>query len=354
MSVSVFEHPFLRGLLGDADIAAFFSAEADLAAMARFEAELALAQAEAGFIPAEAARAVAETVRTLALSPADLAAAVARDGVVVPEFVRRLRAAVGEPYAAFVHKGATSQDVIDTSLLLRLKGAAQILLARLDALIAAFDALAARDGERTLSGPTRMQRARPITLSHKVAAWRDPLVRHRARFGAIAADLFRVQLGGAVGNRAELGPNAQQIADGLAVRLHLAPAKRATHAERDALAAFGHWCTLIAGTLGKFGADIALMAQNEIGEVAIEGGGGSSAMPEKNNPVAAEVLVSLARFAATLQAGLDQALVHENERSGAAWTLEWMVLPQMVAVAGAASRLALGLVEALRFPPPAA
>ncbi|WP_333473655.1 lyase family protein [Xanthobacter dioxanivorans] len=271
MSASVFEHPFLGTLLGDDEVAAHFTAASDLAAMLRFEAALAEAEAEAGVIPQAAAADIADAARTLLLAPADLAAAVARDGVVVPDFVRRLRTAVGEPHAAFVHRGSTSQDVIDTSLFTRLKAASEILLARLDALVVGFDQLAAASGDLVLAGHTRMQRARPITLAHKIAGWQDPLVRHQARFPAVAADLFRVQLGGAVGNRAELGEAADAVAAGVAVRLGLATAARATHAERDAIAAYGHWCTLIAGTLGKFGADIALMAQNEVGEVTIAG-----------------------------------------------------------------------------------
>ncbi|MFG1279842.1 3-carboxy-cis,cis-muconate cycloisomerase [Xanthobacter autotrophicus] len=350
MSVSVFAHPFLGALLGDKEVAACFSAEADIAAMLRFEAALAQAEAEAGVIPAAAAEAIVAAISRMRIAPSDLAGAVARDGVVVPELVRLLRAAVGEPHAGLAHKGSTSQDVIDTSLFLRLKAAADILDARLGALMAAFDRLEAEAGTHMLCGHTRMQRARPVSLAHKIAGWRDPLARHRARLPEVATNLFRVQLGGAVGNRAELGAAAQAVADGLADRLGLLRAPRATHAERDGVVAFGHWCTLVCGTLGKFGADICLMAQNEVGEVTIAGGGGSSAMPEKNNPVAAEILVTLARFAAAQQGGLDQALVHENERSGAAWTLEWMILPQLVVAAGAATRTALALVTALRFP----
>lgn len=349
MSVLVFEHPFLRALLGDDALAAHFSAAADLAGMLRFEAALAEAEGAAGVIPPAAATRIAEVARGFSPDLEKLAVAVARDGVAVPELVRQLRAAAGEPHAVFVHKGATSQDVIDTSLFLRLQAATAILMGRLDALVAGFDQVEASAGETALCGHTRMQRARPVTLAHKIAAWRDPLVRQRARMAPLGPELFRAQLGGAVGNRAELGGAADEVAEGLASRLGLHSSPRATHAERDGIAAYGHWCALVAGTLGKFGADIALMAQNEVGEVTIAGGGGSSAMPEKNNPVGAEILVTLARFAATLQGGLDQALVHENERSGAAWTLEWMILPQLVMTAGAATRTALLLLAALRF-----
>lgn len=349
MSIAVFEHPFLAGLLGDAEVGAVFSATADLAAMVRFEVGLAAAEAEAGLIPAEAATAIAAALADLRLDPADFRDAVARDGVIVPELVRRLRAAVGPIHGASVHKGATSQDVIDSSLMLRLKTVAAILEHRLETLIVALDALASSQGSRGLSGHTRMQRARPITLAHKITGWRAPLERHLARAGEMRLRVFRVQLGGAVGDRAELGAAAAAVADGLADRLGLAPAPRAFHVERDGIAEFGHWCAQVAGTLGKLGADVTLMAQNEIGEVRVVGGGGSSAMPEKCNPVGAEMLVTLARFTATLQSGLDHALVHENERSGAAWTLEWMILPQMVVATGAATRTALDLIAALEF-----
>lgn len=350
MSVSVFEHPFLRSLLGDDAVAAAFTAEADLAAMLRFETALAAAEAEAGLIPEAAAVAIAVAAERLVITPAELAAAVARDGVVIPEMVRRLRAAVDEPHRAFVHKGSTSQDVIDTSLFIRLKAVTEILAARIDALMTGFDRLIAAHGAVMLTGHTRMQRARPITLAHKVAAWREPLARQQARLPALTEGLFRVQLGGAVGNRAELGEGAQRVADAVATRLGLHTAPRATHSDRDGIVVFGHWFTVVSGILGKFGADVALMAQNEIGAVNIAGGGGSSAMPEKNNPVGAEILVTLARFTAALQSGLDQALVHENERSGAAWTLEWMILPQLAVAAGASTRTALALLDALRFP----
>ena len=103
------------------------------------------------------------------------------------------------------------------------------------------------------------------------------------------------------------------------------------------------------GSLGKFGQDVALLAQSEVGEIRLASGGGSSAMPHKVNPVGAEVLVTLARFNATLLSGMHQALVHENERSGAAWTLEWMLLPQMMAATGAALATAQRLLPDIAF-----
>ena len=123
------------------------------------------------------------------------------------------------------------------------------------------------------------------------------------------------------------------------------------HSARDRLAEFAAWMSLAAGSLGKLGQDVALMAQNEVAAVELPHGGGSSAMAHKSNPVGAEVLVALARLTAGLLGTFHQALVHENERSGAAWTLEWLVLPQMTEAAGAALRIACGLVETMRLRP---
>ena len=134
----------------------------------------------------------------------------------------------------------------------------------------------------------------------------------------------------------------------MAERLDLRPAP-AWHSQRDRIGEFGAFLSLVSGTLGKIGQDIALMAQNEVGAVRLPSGGGSSAMAHKSNPVGAEVLVALARFNAGLLGTLHQALVHENERSGAAWTLEWMVLPQMTVATAAGLQKAQSLVAGMSF-----
>jgi 3-carboxy-cis,cis-muconate cycloisomerase len=188
----------------------------------------------------------------------------------------------------------------------------------------------------------------PIVAADKLRGWREPLVRHIRRVDELRPRLLVVQLGGAVGNREGLEGKADMIVAELARLLGLG-AGPCWHVERDALAEFASWLSLVTGTLGKIGADIALMAQNEIGEVKLAEGGGSSAMPHKSNPVGAEALVALARFNATMLGAQHQSLVHGNERSGAAWTLEWLVLPQMVVAAGAALNLAARLCDRLQF-----
>ena len=195
---------------------------------------------------------------------------------------------------------------------------------------------------------TRMQQALPFTAADKIGTWVQPLERHRAALDSLAPRLLVVQLGGPVGTRGELKGQGDAVADAMSERLGLGVAP-SWHSQRDRIGEFGSFLSLLTGTLGKIGQDIALMAQNEVGEVKLATGGGSSAMPHKSNPVPAEVLVTLARFNAGLLGTLHQALVHENERSGAAWTLEWMVLPQMVVSSAAALGKAQALAASLNF-----
>jgi 3-carboxy-cis,cis-muconate cycloisomerase len=320
--------------MGDAEIVPLFSAAADIAAMLRFETALAHAQAEHGVIPGDAAASIASALSDFTPDMDALANGVASDGVVIPEFVRQLRRTVGGAASENVHFGATSQDVIDTSLMLRLKAATSVLAGRLASVIAGFNALQARDGENALMGHTRMQAAIPITVADRVQSWRAPLDRSAQRLGHFSAEGFAVQFGGAAGTLEKLGDKGADVRAALARRLDLADRSQ-WHSQRGGLAEFAGILSLISGSLGKFGQDVALLAEVG-GEIRLSGGGGSSAMPHKQNPVAAELLVSLARFNAVQLSAMHQSLVHEQERSGAAWTLEWLVLPQMVTATGVA------------------
>lgn len=341
MTISPFDHPVLSGLLGDDEIAFFFSAQSEIAAMLAFEVALAKAEAAAETIPATAANRIESAAVAFAPDIEKLRRAVAQDGVVVPEFVRQLRENVGEPDARYVHFGATSQDVIDTSLMLRLKPALAVLACRLDSLVNSMKGLGQRAGDNPLTAMTRMQPAIVISVGDRIVAWRAPIERGRARLATFRQTGLPVQFGGAAGTLDQLGGGASSIRTALAAELGLADAPQ-WHNQRDRLAELASILSLITGSLGKFGQDVALMAQAG-GEIELTGGGRSSAMPHKQNPVTAEILVTLARFNATLLAGMHNALVHEQERSGAAWTLEWMLLPQMICATATALRLGIAL-----------
>ncbi len=346
-------HPLLQSLVGDETVGAFFSNEAELSALLETEAALARAQAEAGMIGKEAAQTIAEICRSFQPDWSKLADGLAQDGVIVPALVKQLRAAVGEPHGKAVHLGATSQDIIDTALVLRLKSIVEILDRRVDNLISALRDLRVRDGAVQLMAHTRMQQALPFTAADKIDTWLRPLERHAESLENLAPRLLVVQLGGPVGTRAEMKGHGDAVAEAMAGILGLGYGPP-WHSQRDRIGEFAAFLSLLSGTLGKIGQDLALMAQNEVGEVRLASGGGSSAMPHKSNPVQAEVLIALARYNAGLLGTLHQALVHENERSGAAWTLEWLVLPQMVTATATGLNRAQALVQSMTFLPASA
>ncbi|MCE7029706.1 3-carboxy-cis,cis-muconate cycloisomerase [Jiella avicenniae] len=344
MTASIFTHPFLGPLFGDEEVASYFTAAADIEAMVAFETALAEAEAEFGLVESAELEAIRARMAEFAPDLGALAEGTARDGVVVPSLLKQLRTGLSETAAKALHKGATSQDVIDASLAMRMQGVSLVLDRRLAALTDALTRWSLEAGQRPVMAHTRMQAAKETRFSRKLAAWTDPLVRCRLKREAIAPQAFALRMGGAVGDRAGFGDRADRIAETVASRLGLYAAPSSLHSERDGLVELANWFSLVTGALGKLGQDAVLSLQNEVGELQLSGGGGSSAMPHKNNPVGAEILVTLARFNATLVSGMHQALVHENERSGAAWSLEWMILPQMAMAAAASTRTAADLL----------
>lgn len=328
----VFDHPWLGGLFADPGMAALWSPEAQLAGMRAFEAAFSRALGDEG---------AARTIEGMTFDMNDLRAGTGQDGVVVPRLVKQMKAAAGD--AAAIHKGATSQDVIDTATALAMRDTLALVDTRLAVLEEALETLTARFGDNPLMGRTRMQAATEITVADRIAPWLLPLADHRARISEARPRIARLQLGGASGDRADLGKRAPQVAADMAAALGLENPDRAWHAMRDGVAEFAGLLSLVTGTLGKMGQDVALMAQQGLSEIALSGGGTSSAMAHKQNPVLAELLVTLARFNAGQLALMHQALVHEQERSGAAWALEWMVLPQMAQATGRALAAAITL-----------
>jgi len=324
----VFSHPWLGGLFQDAKAAAIWSPDRQVAHMLAFEAALTRAFGDVDTLPADVAKDVAETIADFSPNFAALRSGTARDGVVVPALVQQLRSAVG-PHAKAVHTGATSQDVIDTALALTLRETNDLLKTGLETTLAALNDLTTTFGANQMKGRTRMQAAIQIDVADRLVTWSAPLQRHIERLEALRPRVEVLQLGGAVGNRAAFADNADAIVENVANRLNLSSTKNAWHSTRDGVAEYANLLALITGSIGKMGQDICLMTQQGIDEIDISDGGGSSAMPHKQNPVLPELLGTLARFNATQVAGMHHAMLHEQERSGAAWSLEWMILPQM-------------------------
>ncbi len=338
MTVTPFDSALYRDLLSDEETAAHFSAAAELRALLRVEAALAQVQGRLGVIPAKAATRIAEVATRLEIDPASLAPATAENGVPIPGLVARVREAVGGEAANFVHWGATSQDIMDTGLVLRLRDCLEGFDTRLAAASDALAKQAKRYRDTVMAARTRSQQATPTTFGLKIAGWLAPLIRHRRRLAELRPRLLGVQLGGASGTLAALGDRGVAVLEALADELDLRRPPGPWHAERDALAELAGWLALVTGGLGKMGQDLILLGKSEIAEVRAGAGGGSSTMPQKSNPVVAETLVALARFNAAQVSAVHQAVLHAEERDGAAWMLEWLALPQMAVATGTALR----------------
>jgi 3-carboxy-cis,cis-muconate cycloisomerase len=331
MSYTYSLSPLLAPLLANPEVLDLFSARADVSAMLSFELELAKAQEKHGEIPKGVAARTRALIDNTPLDQAMLDVGIARDGLAVPGLVTALKSKADPDDAAFLHKEATSQDVIDTSFMMRAKTAMPLVAADLLAAQKRLADLKQAYGGRKLMARTRMQAALPMTVANRIDAWANNL---DDAAQLIAALSYPLQLGGPVGTYAN-----DKVKQSLAEALGLANAKHCWHTNRTPVLAIGNACATLTGAVGKIGFDIALMAQNERAEITLSGSGTSSAMAHKQNPVKAEVLTALARYNASLISGLHNAAIHEQERSGAAWTLEWLVLPQMLCAAAGSARL---------------
>jgi len=300
--------------------------------------------------PEKAAAAIAAALASFGPDHDALAAGFAKDGLATAAFVRAAKSHLGEELAQYFHVGATSQDLIDTAFVKAAQAANSHILAQLSELLGQLDRLDTRFGDAPLMARTRMQAALPTTVRDRLQNWRSPLEALRQEALEFPQKLYLLQLGGPVGTNAAYGQKAQAVSAAMATALNLKAPAHPWHTDRTPIVTYATWLTTISGALAKFGADITLMAQNGIDEVTLSGAGGSSAMAHKRNPILAETLVSQGRYNAAQIGLVHQAMIHEQERSGSAWMLEWMVLPQMAITTGAALRNAInlcGMIEAL-------
>ena len=335
-------HPWMSGLFGDDETTALFTPEAELKRFLAVEAAWTRALGSVSGDPK--AEAVAQIIETAQIAPTALKDGFAKDGVPIPALVALLKGMIGDDNSGLVHKGLTSQDVMDTSLMLALSEVTSMMATRLAEIDRLLADVQTTYSDARLMAYTRMQPALETTGAEVVGRWRQPLSRLQTDLGAAGHDVRVIQWGGPIGVRDH--PKADQLAQAFATNLGLRDPAGAWHTDRTIINNLTHILTRIATATGKIGADIALMAAVGPSQIKLTGGG-SSAMAHKNNPVKAEVLISLASYAATLQANLTNAACHEGFRSGQAWTVEWIALPQLCAVAGAGLRQAQMLLQSI-------
>jgi 3-carboxy-cis,cis-muconate cycloisomerase len=317
-------------LFGEVETARLFTDSAEVRAMMLVEGALAKVQGGLGVIPEDSAFFIHRASMEVQIDPSGLAAETGVNGVPVPALVAAFRAGMNAPdHAQYVHWGATSQDIMDTGLVLRLRQALTLWEARLEAILARLAELAEDHADTPMVARTYGQDATPSSFGAMVASWGKPLLRHRGRLADLRARVLVVQLAGAAGTLSAMGAQGPAIRAGLAEALGLGDPLGSWHSERDRITELSGWMVGLCASLGKLGEDVLALTHSGVAEVAIAGAGASSTMPQKQNPVGASVLVALGRHAAGLGATLQGAALHREARDGAAWFTEWLTLPQL-------------------------
>jgi 3-carboxy-cis,cis-muconate cycloisomerase len=320
-----------------------FSARAAVQGMLDFEAALARAEMRVGVIPQEAA-VIGASCDAGKIDLDKLAAAAGAGGNLAIPLVKQLTAlvAAGDKEAAkYVHWGATSQDAIDTGLVLQLRHALNLVDKEIAQLADALAALAEKHRDTPMIGRTWMQHALPITFGWKVASWLDGVLRHRERLTALRARVLVLQFGGASGTLASLGAQGLQVSEALAEELQLALPDMPWHTQRDRIVEVATTLGMLVGSLGKMARDLSLCMQTDVAELAEpsgEGRGGSSTMPHKRNPVGCAVALTAAVRVPALVSTMLSGMVQEHERALGGWQAEWETLPEIFQLAAGALR----------------
>ncbi|MEV8019065.1 3-carboxy-cis,cis-muconate cycloisomerase [Streptomyces sp. NPDC086554] len=320
-----------------------------LQAMLDAEAALTRAQADAGLAPTDAASAIGAAADAARFDVRDIALRARAGGNPVIPLVADLTAAVPEAAAPYVHRGATSQDIMDTAMMLIAGQVLDLVLDDLARTERALARLAAEHRNTVMPGRTLTQHAVPTTFGLKAAGWRSLVLDARDRVAAVRESL-PAQLGGAAGTWAAFeayGGSAGLVA-AYARQLALAEPALPWHTLRTPIADLASALAFTAGALGKVAVDVLTLGRTEIAEVSEGAGGGSSAMPHKANPVRSTLMAAAARRAPALAATLYASMAAEDERPAGAWHAEWEALRDLLRTVGGASRDAAELTENLR------
>jgi 3-carboxy-cis,cis-muconate cycloisomerase len=333
------------------------SGRAWLQAMLDAEAALATAEAQVGLIPHEAAAAIVSCCEASRFDPEELGRDGRAAGNPVPPLVKALTAAVSEvseDAARYVHKGATSQDIVDTAAMLLARRALDLILAELEGISRACARLAQEHRATIMAGRTLLQQALPTTFGLKAAGWLVSVLEVRRKLSEVRDRGPAAQLGGAAGTLASLGKSGVSVLGEFARELELAEPTVPWHTDRRRIAEIGGSLSLVAGIVGKISLDVILMAQTEVGEVtepADGDRGGSSTLPHKRNPILSVTAAASTRRVQGLAQTLYGAVAGEHERAAGAWHAEWEVLSEALALTGGAAAAVREAMEGLEVHP---
>ena len=353
MTFSALDSGLTGPLLATAAMRDCFSDTARLHAMLTVEAALARAEAAAGLVPDALAPAI-EAIGPESLDAAAIGQATALAGVPTIPFVKMVGARLPPGLHGF-HKGATTQDILDTALVLQVRDALDLVAADLGAVLTGLSRLALAHRAAPCIGRTYGQHAAPVTFGFKVAVWLAGIAEAAERLPDVRGWALVASLGGPVGTLAGLGAAGPAVADGFARALGLGGTPVAWHARRGRMAELGCWLAQLVGALAKVATDVAHLASTEVGEVAephVPGRGGSSAMPHKRNPVSCTVILAAHAAAPGHAAALLAGMAAAHERPAGLWHAEWHAVPTLFGLASGALHEARVLAEGLEVDAP--
>src|SRR5262252_2172723 len=346
-STTVFDSLLFRDAFGTPAMRGVFS---DIGLISRYaEVEIALAKAEArcGVIPPEAAQAIAERTDVAALDFDLLRSETDIVGYPILPLVHQLARQCGEA-GRYLHWGATTQDIMDTAVVLQLRAGLQIIDEDIAALRGILADLSRRYRDTPMAGRTHLQQALPVTFGYKTAIWLAMFDRHAERLAQLKPRVLVGEFAGAAGTLASLGDKGFDVQQALCEELGLGVPVATWHVARDGFAEVVNFLALVTGSLGKIALDIMMMASTEFAEVYepfVKGRGASSTMPQKRNPISSELMLASCK-AVRQHAGLMlDAMVQDFERATGPWHAEWMAIPEsFVLTAGALhqAKFALG------------
>lgn len=347
MAGSVHDSAIYHRLFDTGEASKLFTDSAEVRAMMIVEGALAKAQGELGMIPELSAKAIHRASLEIVLDPGSLGAAAAVNGVPVPGLVAAFRDEMQAPeHAQYLHWGATSQDISDSGLMLRLRQLLTLLETGLTETLRSLAALAGDHATLAMAGRTYGQYATPVSFGSVVAGWGQPILECLKELEHVKSNLL-LSLSGAAGTGSVWGDQAPALRAELARGLGLGDPGRSWHADRGPVLRIADWLARVAVAHGKMGEDLTIMAQSGVGEIRLGKAGGSSTMPQKQNPVQPAVLVATARHTIGLNATLQGAGLARQQRDGAAWFTEWMVVPQLCLATAACVETARQLVPGL-------
>ncbi len=350
MSVHPADSEIYGALWGTAEMRALFSDVTQLQLMLDVESALARAEAKLGLVPQQIAEAISKAAQVENLRIERIAAGTRETGVPVPALVSEIGRVAGEQAARYIHLGATTQDILDTALVLQMRRALEYLRRDLVALARTLATRASEYRDTPMAGRTHLQHAVPITFGLKCAVWASPLAAHVERLDQAALRGQVVQFGGAAGTLAALGANGVAVAEALAHELGLGVPDLPWHVARDSVAEIVALLGLVCGSLSKFALDVSLLMQTEVAEVFephAPGRGGSSTMPQKRNPVAAEYIIAAARGVHALVPLMLTAMAQDHERATGPWQSEALALPQCFVLCAGAMAHSLAIASGM-------